>query len=125
MSAADYFARAQVATKRKAYAEALCCYRLAAERGHATAKKYLEGADTEQPQQQQRQRQREQRTRSANGGMSRAEALEILDLTEGVTEQEIGAAHTRLIKQFHPDTGGSAFFAKKLNTARDVLLDPQ
>jgi DnaJ-class molecular chaperone len=54
--------------------------------------------------------------------MSRPEALKILDLTEGATEQEISAAHTRLIKQFHPDKGGSAFFAKQLNQARDVLL---
>jgi hypothetical protein len=125
ISAGEYFARAQEATKRKAYTEALRWYRLAAERGHLAAKRYLEGADTEQPQQQQRQRQQDQRTRSANGAMSRAEALEILDLAVGATEQEISAAHTRLIKQFHPDKGGSAFFAKQLNTARDVLLGHQ
>jgi hypothetical protein len=117
ISAGEYFARAQEATKRRAYPEALRWYRLAAERGHAAAKKYLDRAQFEQP-----QRQQEPRPRSANGVMSRAEALEILDLTEGATEQDIGAAHTRLIKQFHPDKGGSVFFAKQLNLARDVLL---
>lgn len=118
ISAGEYFARAQGALKRKAYPEAMRFFRFAAERGHAAAKKYLEEKGFEQTQQQQR----EQRARSANGGMSRAEALAVLDLTEGATEDEIGAAHSRLIKQFHPDKGGSTFFAKQLNEARKVLL---
>jgi hypothetical protein len=33
-----------------------------------------------------------------------------------------GAAHNRLMKRVHPDAGGSNFFAKQLNAARDVLL---
>ena len=54
--------------------------------------------------------------------MSAARALEILGLKAGVTEQEIRAAYNRLMKRLHPDVGGSDFFAKQLNDARDVLL---
>jgi curved DNA-binding protein CbpA len=49
-------------------------------------------------------------------------ALEILGLKEGDTEKEIRAAYSRLMKRVHPDVGGSDFFAKQLNDARDVLL---
>jgi hypothetical protein len=49
ISASEYFARARDATKRKAFTEALRWYRLAAERGHAAAKKYLEGMRAQHP----------------------------------------------------------------------------
>jgi curved DNA-binding protein CbpA len=54
--------------------------------------------------------------------MSAAQALEILGIKAGATEQEIRTAYSRLMKRVHPDVGGSHFFAKQLNTARDVLL---
>jgi DnaJ-domain-containing protein 1 len=57
------------------------------------------------------------------GGMSRAEALEVLGLAPGATPEEVISAHRHLIKKAHPDApGGSEYFAKKLNQAKDVLL---
>jgi hypothetical protein len=57
-----------------------------------------------------------------SSGMTRAEALEILDLKEGATDADIDAAYKRLMMQVHPDRGGSTFFAKQLNEARKVML---
>jgi type IV secretion system protein VirD4 len=61
--------------------------------------------------------------RNASGPMSRRRALSILDLTEGATPAEVIAAHRRLIKKLHPDTGGSNGVAQLLNEARDVLTE--
>lgn len=58
------------------------------------------------------------------GSMSRAEALRILGLPDDADEAEIKAAHHRLIAGLHPDRGGSAYLAAKINEARDVLLKP-
>jgi hypothetical protein len=54
--------------------------------------------------------------------MTRDEALAILGLTTGATEEEIRAAHRRLILRVHPDAGGSADLAARINRAKDVLL---
>jgi DnaJ-like protein len=54
--------------------------------------------------------------------MSRAEALKVLGLQEGAGEEEIRAAHRRLIIQNHPDKGGTSYLASKINEAKDVLL---
>jgi hypothetical protein len=57
-----------------------------------------------------------------SGTMTRAEALEILGLAEGADEDAIRAAHRRLMRSAHPDQGGSAWLAARINAARDLLL---
>jgi hypothetical protein len=54
--------------------------------------------------------------------MSRQEALSVLGLAEGASPNEIRAAHRRLIQRVHPDVGGSADLAARINRAKDVLL---
>jgi hypothetical protein len=54
--------------------------------------------------------------------MSVNEAYAILDLQPGATREEVQAAYTRLMKLVHPDKGGGAGLAAKLNAARDRLL---
>ena len=59
---------------------------------------------------------------SPKGGMSRAEAYEILGLAPGASEAAIKEAHHRLMRAAHPDAGGSDWLASRINQARDVLL---
>lgn len=54
--------------------------------------------------------------------MTREEALAVLGLAEGASEDDIKAAHRRLIQRMHPDVGGSADLAARINRAKDVLL---
>jgi hypothetical protein len=60
----------------------------------------------------------------ASGGsdVTVEEAYAILGLAPGADEEAIKAAHHRLMKQLHPDHGGSDYLATKINRARDVLL---
>ena len=60
--------------------------------------------------------------RGAGSDMTRDEALAVLGLTEGATVDEIRAAHRRLIQRMHPDVGGTADLAARINRAKDVLL---
>ena len=57
-----------------------------------------------------------------SGRMKRDEALAILGLKTGASPDQIRKAHRNLMKQLHPDQGGSNYFATKLNEARDLLL---
>jgi DnaJ family protein C protein 19 len=60
--------------------------------------------------------------RRQGSAMSRAEAYEVLGLKPGADTNEIHAAHRRLMRMAHPDTGGSDWLASRINQARDVLL---
>lgn len=55
-------------------------------------------------------------------GMTLPEARATLDLPAAADEAAIREAHRRLIAKVHPDAGGNAALAKRINVARDVLL---
>lgn len=59
---------------------------------------------------------------SKSAKMSRAEALEILGLSEPASAETIEEAYKRLMMKVHPDQQGSDWMAAKLNEARDLLL---
>jgi hypothetical protein len=59
---------------------------------------------------------------SGGPAMTREEAYRILGLEPGANEADIKAAHHRLMLKFHPDQGGSAWFAARINEARDLLM---
>jgi DnaJ homolog subfamily C member 19 len=56
------------------------------------------------------------------GAMSTNEAAKLLDVAPDADHEAIVAAHKRLIAKVHPDAGGTAELAARINQARDVLL---
>lgn len=54
--------------------------------------------------------------------MNLEDARQLLGVTEQAGLAEIRAAHRRLIARVHPDTGGSAELARRVNLARDTLV---
>jgi len=54
--------------------------------------------------------------------MTAKEAFAVLGLKPGATADEVRAAHRRLLKDYHPDKGGTDYLAAKINQAKDVLL---
>ena len=65
---------------------------------------------------------RESSDSSGTFSMGRKEALDVLGLTDPVTEKDIKIAHRRLIARLHPDRGGSNYLAGRINQARRYLL---
>lgn len=53
---------------------------------------------------------------------TREDALKVLGLGEGATDDEITKAYKKLMQKVHPDHEGSEWIAAKLNQARDYLL---
>ncbi|MDC7677681.1 J domain-containing protein [Asticcacaulis machinosus] len=58
----------------------------------------------------------------ARTDMTRAGAFKVLGLTEGADRKAILSAYRRLMKDAHPDLGGTKEKAAALNAARDILL---
>jgi hypothetical protein len=63
---------------------------------------------------------------SAGGGrrperMTRREALQVFGLDEDATRDDVQREYRRLMRQVHPDLGGSSYLAAKINEAKDVL----
>jgi hypothetical protein len=50
------------------------------------------------------------------------DARRLLGVSETASLEDIRAAHRRLIARVHPDMGGSAELAERVNVARDTLV---
>jgi DnaJ homolog subfamily C member 19 len=61
--------------------------------------------------------------KAGRGKLSLDEARDILGVGPDASADEIRAAHRRIIAQVHPDKGGTAELTRRVNAARDALLD--
>jgi DnaJ-domain-containing protein 1 len=60
--------------------------------------------------------------RRPSSAMTVDEAWQVLGLQPGADPDAIRAAHRRLMRGAHPDSGGSDWLAARINQARDLLL---
>lgn len=60
---------------------------------------------------------------SDESNMTKPLALEILGLDDDADREQINKAHRSLMQKMHPDRGGSDYLAKKINAAKDFLLN--
>jgi hypothetical protein len=65
---------------------------------------------------------RRSRIASPSPGMPVEDARKLLGVGPGASLSEIRDAHRRLIARVHPDAGGSAELANRINVARDILV---
>ncbi|MBL4820541.1 MAG: hypothetical protein JKY98_06070 [Gammaproteobacteria bacterium] len=72
---------------------------------------------------EQAQGETEQTGPTEESAMSKDLALEILGLSGTVTKQEVNTAHRKLMQKMHPDRGGTDYLAKKINAAKDYLME--
>lgn len=61
-------------------------------------------------------------TAEPRNGMSRDEAAKLLGVPINATATQVKSAYRKLMLKHHPDKGGSAEYAAKLNVARDVMM---
>lgn len=54
--------------------------------------------------------------------MTETEAWQVLGLEPGASQEAIREAYRNLMMKLHPDHGGSAYLARQINAARDILL---
>ena len=59
---------------------------------------------------------------AASESMTREEAFRILGLEPDADAEQIRAAYRRMMRQHHPDQGGSDYLAAKINQAKALLL---
>jgi len=57
-----------------------------------------------------------------NSTMTEKEALRVLGLKPQASIEEIKSTYRRLMSKMHPDHGGSAYLASKVNLAKEFLL---
>lgn len=71
---------------------------------------------------QRQQNDRQSSRPTSRGGMSRAEAFDVLGLKPNASKQDIIDAHRKLISKLHPDRGGSDYLAAQINLAKKTLI---
>lgn len=65
----------------------------------------------------------EQNSRGGNSvEMTAIDAYAVLGLNDNATDEEVIAAHRKLMLKLHPDRGGSNYLAAKINQAKNLLV---
>ncbi len=59
---------------------------------------------------------------AAGAAMDETQALAVLGLAPGASEEDVVDAHRRLMQKLHPDRGGTDYLAATLNRAKAVLV---